>query len=290
MCTLACKSWGRRIQDNNEQWIKCRLSCCWAVGRVLVNLSRKHCVQNLQTETVPLLVLLPLTYVYMSLPFVRCKWSSLHFSCKTPSMSQSSAKIDEDPMEREFCMFKNSPQCITYHKKTSAITQAGPPKNILVSSMYDELFTNESVLMEKPYKYDCTGRSLVWLVECIWELWQRSCCKVTAVPTLPFNLDLKLDDAYGRSFIIVTCLELGLSCFPWRFPLSSLKKKTPRPEQCSVTVVGPTCRAGLDQVISVSPFKPLLVSNSKHRAPVSSTHHCPGHLIEPLSKFYILCF
>lgn len=173
-------------------------------------------------------------YIYMSLPFVRCKWSSLHFSCKTPSMSQSSAKIDKGPTEREFCMFTNSPQCITYHKNFSNNSSRSSKEQFGLQHVWRIVY--KLICFDgETLQYYCTGRSHMWLVECIWELWQWSCCKVTAVPTLPFNLDLKLDDAYGRNFI-VTCLELGLSCFPWRFPLSSLKKKTPRPEQCNVTL------------------------------------------------------
>lgn len=43
--------------------------------------------------------------------------------------------------KRILYVYKQSP---VHHlpQKTSAITQAGPPKNSLVSSMYDELSTN----------------------------------------------------------------------------------------------------------------------------------------------------
>lgn len=39
------------------------------------------------------------------------------------------------------------------------------------------------------------------------------CSKVKAFPIVPFNLDLKMDDAYNRNFITATCLELDLFYF-----------------------------------------------------------------------------
>lgn len=92
----------------------------------------------------------------------------------------------------------------------SAIIQVDLPVNVFISSMYDtwfKLISSDEEICQMLLYWEESG-TLNASEGC-----DPCCSKVKAFPTVPFNLDLKMDDAYSRNFTIATCFELDLVYF-----------------------------------------------------------------------------